>query len=410
MGREYMQFVPWTIERHKIMYLGNSRMTLGKKTNDEGIGDWLAVAPSTAIGGTYGIAGSSVGYCSEIFNGYLYVGGAIASVINGTTTTTNANNLIKYNLTDQENATWVPAVNENTGIVFSIRSIGNGDHLLASGEYLNYITGTSSLTANSVTSNSNFSGISNTFTSININGTSYPSVGSNNRCIIGGIFDDGFAVYDGEEKTITQVSFNNLAISYDCYVTDAIGGKGLFAVTFNPSGPGAILASQSGFTEFYIADEDGGDNVPNTSVYHQTMISIPAYKNKIYVVDGINNNLYTFNYSSDEFIIPSPLTGLTPYTLNTVVYNNINYLILGGISPINATEKGLLLVNPTDPDSVQKRLNMPIVGSSQVTIYSISVDSDSTIYVTGQFEFVDKNGVTAKNIAKFVPSPSKILS
>jgi hypothetical protein len=402
------------------MYLGNSRMTLGKKTNDEGIGDWLAVAPSTAIGGTYGIAGSGVGYCSEIFNGYLYVGGNFTSIINGTTTTTGINKLVKYDLSNSE-ATWESGVNKDIGNVLSLRSIGDGDHLLVSGQELNYITGTSSLTANLVTGISNFGGISNTFTSININGTPYSSVGSNNRCLIGTFLangPDGFAVYNGSAKTITQVFMFFVSVgdtnAQDCYVTEAVGGKALMQAFFpQASQKGAVLAKESGFTvysAFDTPDEIFPFHAGTEKSFHQTMISIPAYKNKIYVVDGGSDGLYTFNYSDDteKFISFSPLIVSRLHTLNTVVYNNINYLILGGESVGSASnEKGLLLVNPTDL-SVQKRLNMPIVGSNEVAVYSISVDSDSTIYVTGQFEFVDKNGVTAKNIAKFVPSSSKI--
>ena len=41
-------------------------------------------------------------------------------------------------------------------------------------------------------------------------------------------------------------------------------------------------------------------------------------------------------------------------------------------------------------------------------IATIFVDTDRTIYVGGKFEFIDENGAIAKNIAKYVPSSTKL--
>ena len=375
------------------MYLGNSRMLLGKNTNQKVIGDWLAVAPSNASSGTYGINNGS-GYCSEIFNGYLYVGGDVTQLINNTTTST-ANNLIKYNLGNQ-NAVWENTLTSSEGSpVLSLRSIGDGDHLLINGSgYLYYLDDVNDLIGTLVVGGDLVlhTGISNTFTSIIINGTEYSHTSNNYKAVVS-YFDagEGYKIYNGNNKTLSSPDTEQTVQAYDSYVSSNTGGK---ILTLDSNG--SFLSTSDGFTDYNTIDPNVYPNLFDGQ-YHQCMISIPQYQNKIYVAYNGGNRIGVFNYSEEEYQSQLNIPPINPTTLNTVVYNNINYLIVGGTD-------GIYFVNPEDL-SVIKNTGMPV---EDPTINSITVDSDSTIYVTGNFSFTDKNGVTAKNIAKFVPDASKL--
>lgn len=369
-------------------------MLLGKNTNQKAIGDWLAVAPSNASSGTsYGIDNGS-GYCSEIFNGYLYVGGQFTQLINNTTTSP-ANQLIKYNLGDQ-NAVWQNTLSSSgETYVLSLRSIGDGDHLLINDSgYLYYLDDVNELTRILVPDGDFFihTGISNTFTSININGTTYSHTSNNYKAVVS-IFDagKGYVIYNGNTKTLSSPDTGQYVSASDSYVSSNTGGK---ILTLDSNG--SFLSTSSGFTDYNNTDPNVSPNLFDEQ-YHQCMISIPQYPNKIYVAYGGSDKIGVFNYSDQVYQSQLTIPPINPTTLNTVVYNNINYLIIGG-------RYGIYFVNPEDL-SVTKNTGMPV---NQPTINSISVGSDSTIYVTGSFSFVDKNGVTAKNIAKFVPDASKL--
>lgn len=381
------------------MYLGNSRMLLGKNTNQKAIGDWLAVAPSNANSGTYGINNGS-GYCSEIFNGYLYVGGDIAVMVNGSTTT-NVNNFMKYNLGDP-NAVWENAVNTNEGTIHSLRDIAAGDHLLVSAsDSLFYITETSSLTANSVTNSDSFySGLSNTFDTVNIDGTTYSATNSSKLCVANRVFGS-YQIYDGGAKGIIFTSSSTLnPNSADSHYVETTSDKKILTILRERSSTRkSILSRTAGYLSYTAVDEPN-DQTTIDSDYHNMCFSNPTvFPNRIFVAAADFNKISVFNYSTERWLskidIPANLGNIT--TLNEVLYNNINFLIVGG-------RTGIFLVNPSDTSST-KPIDMP---TTNPRINSISVGSDSTIYVTGSFSFVDKNGVTAKNIAKFVPDASKL--
>lgn len=384
------------------MYLGNSRLFQGKTTNEKMLGDWLAVAPSTASSGTYGIYQPGVGYCSEIFNGYLYVGGDIATLINNTTQTTSLNNLMKYKLQDNTNG-WENALTTNISSIQSLRSIGDGDHLLlGAGDGLYYLDDTTDTTPTEISPSENLediSGISNVFTSINIAGTTYSHTSNNYMCAVAEIFNiDSLRIYNGSTKTISNALYS-FGEMYDFYVTNNSSGK-ILGLAYVGGSFGSFLAESTGFTNFNNTSPNVNPSL-DTGEYYQTMMSIPAYANKIYIAGGgSTDKIYVFNHSEDIYLPPIDL-GVTiqPITLNTVVYNDINYLIVGG-------RQGIIIVNPEDT-SVVKDIPIPFTGNNK-SINSITVDSDSTIYVTGSFQFTDKNGVTAKNVAKFVPDASKL--
>ena len=69
------------------MYLGNSRMFLGKTTNDVVYGEWKAVAPTEATNGEYGVTGTTdyEVYCLEWVSSFntLMVGGKFENIISG---------------------------------------------------------------------------------------------------------------------------------------------------------------------------------------------------------------------------------------------------------------------------------------------------------------------------------------
>lgn len=372
-----------------MMFLGNSRVILGKNLSDPGIGEWLAIAPSSASSGEYGI-NLGTGYSLEIFNGYLYVGGDISSIINNTTTTSGINNLIKINLNDS-NSTWGNAISSNEGTVLSMRD-ALGDHLLiASANGLFYITDTSSNSYSTVSTSDPYLGLSNSFNSLQIYGdATYNATGGGKLFAVNSNLAQ-YDLYDSGSRTLLSVD--------PCYVTqDSIYShyhdeKLLTLFFLTP----AFLSSLNN------KNTDCIGKVANNGIitsYDDKMWSSSNFNNNIiYVAGEVDNILNTYNLSLNRWdsITLNVNTGKT-LTLGEVVYNNTNYLIIGGT-------KGIHLVNPTDL-SVTKSLEFP--GGENSKIYSVFVDSNSTIYITGSFSFVDKNGVTAKNIAKFKPSSSKI--
>ena len=374
------------------MYLGNSRLLQGKTTNEKILGDWLAVAPSEASSGSYGINDGDGGYCSEIFNGYLYVGGQFTEIINNTNTTSTQNNLIKYKLQDNS-AGWENALTTSIQPIQSMRSIGNGDHLLlGAGEGLYYLDNTTDTTPTEISTLDAISGISNVFTSININGTIYSHTSNNYLCAVGEFFE-GPRIYNGSNKTVSTVLTS--VQCYDSYVTSNTSGK----ILGIDSG-GSFLLKSTGSIDFNTTPPNVSTNLSDGE-YFQCMISIPVYANKIFIAGGsIANTIHVFDHFTETYLSPIILgVTITPITLNTVVYDDINYLVVGG-------RNGMIIVNPEDTSQV-KPVPFPD-NSTPNSIRSISVDSDSTIYVTGRFTFTDKNGVTAKDVAKFVPDPSKL--
>lgn len=384
------------------MYLGNSRLLLGKTTNQKMLGDWLAIAPSTASSGTYGID-TGVGYCSEIFNGYLYVGGDISTLINNTSQTTSLNSLIKYNL-QVTSSTWENALTTSVSTVYGIRSIIDGDHLLvAHNGGLGYLDTVSDTTLTSVESTDPCLGLSNTFTNFSFKTTVYDSNSTNGLCVAAQFYDDfqnRVLLYDGDDHSINLLNFSNTIVPLDAYYVPTANNFGIIFGIYND---GSFRFSKSAVNDFKTFSPSQNNVDPNLGggEYFQCMISIPAYPNKIFIAGGgTTNKIYVYNYGlgEDKFDPPIDL-GVTiePITLNTVVYNDINYLIVGG-------REGIIIVDPEDT-SVVKEVPIP---DDDADIRSISVDSDSTIYVTGNFSFTDKNGVTAKNVAKFVPDASKL--
>lgn len=389
------------------MYLGNSRLLLGKNTNQKMIGEWLAIAPSTASSGSYGINGNGGGFCSEVFDGHLYVGGEFTNLINGTTTS-SAYNLIRYDLQDNS-ATWESCVaNSDIGKVYGLRNINIGDHILIAGENGLYYQINTTTTNKILVDNSNpYSSISNTF---DVFTTGTPGDSVLELCAVGRVFGDELVIYDGSNHTVTGITGTGELGSigddntYSPYYSNQTG-----KIIYITQGQGDYVNGRlitrsntiAGATVEDLGNILGGQNYPDTIAdgeYNNKITIVPGNNNKLYLVINALNDFHEYDENSESFttIDINSSIGNTK-TIGTVVYNDISFLIIGG-------EKGIYLVDPSNT-AVTKDLGMP---ASDPLINSITVDSDSTIYVTGNFSFTDKNGVTAKNVAKFVPDASKL--
>ena len=97
-----------------------------------------------------------------------------------------------------------------------------------------------------------------------------------------------------------------------------------------------------------------------------------------------------------------PLNNIGYDFLNQVTYGGKSYIFTGKITDPNSK---LTVIQDIGYD---KDLNFPDTEGTIETVFIDPSDSSKTIYVGGTFEFTDKNGVTAKNVAKFVPSSAKI--
>jgi hypothetical protein len=133
------------------MYLGNSRMLLGKSTNDVVYGEWKAVAPNGATGGYYGAVGSIASTVVNVFamewselTGTLIFGGQFPNIVNGDPTLQQARSIAYFNGTDykilpqQTGITGVGYGSGGLGYVYDIREIKhstNHYHFLIVGNF-----------------------------------------------------------------------------------------------------------------------------------------------------------------------------------------------------------------------------------------------------------------------------------
>jgi len=110
------------------------------------------------------------------------------------------------------------------------------------------------------------------------------------------------------------------------------------------------------------------------------------------------------NFSSDYIYLSNAGDNLTyplgRWSLNQIIYNGKSYII----TPKGSVQDKFVLQDI----GYDKDLNFPDESGEILTTFIDPSDTSKTIYVGGTFEFTDKNGVTAKNIAKFVPASSKL--
>lgn len=136
------------------MYLGNSRMFLGKTINEVVYGEWKAVAPNGATGGYYGAAGNVVGNAGNVFSlewseltGTLMFGGQFQNIVNGDATLIQAKSIGYFDGVDYKilpprtsgiGTTGVGYGTLGNGFVYDIREIKHGTnhhHFLIVGNF-----------------------------------------------------------------------------------------------------------------------------------------------------------------------------------------------------------------------------------------------------------------------------------
>jgi hypothetical protein len=111
------------------------------------------------------------------------------------------------------------------------------------------------------------------------------------------------------------------------------------------------------------------------------------------------NTTPSLTSSSVTSLITSSIT-----TINKVIYNEEEHIIVSGNSGSGSmTQIVVGLFNKTN----FKNLEFPTLAAGG-RINCIVVDSSQNIYVGGKFSFMDANGRTASNVAKYIPPASKL--
>lgn len=492
------------------MYLGNSRILQGRTTNENAIGEWLAIAPEGANSGTYGlgdtssIASQNGVYSLEMIQGKLVVGGNFTTAYNGSGTTScwrisafdgTEFISIKYNGSNEQGLTH----SELTSTLlrfhcacYTMRGIygsnqGEKDHILIGG-YFNKVGNKNknhlakinaslefedTLTASDDSLTGWVTSI-NTYTNpidVNTGGLGQAESANTFAFLVGnGLTDgDGRASYvgeriliykydNGQETLLTDVNgVHPLAGMVDDSDELPTGGGKKEAFQTNsdfyiygnlfpnlednvlkiylnkvvPRDLGSVTDSFEGshFYKYNVYDkifEASRDSVPNLTVLMPSIIPIATsgfigYGNSnncqdsymLYKGKVLSSFRLTFSQSNsiydhtelDYYIRNSqiyPLNNIGYDFLNQVTYGGKSYIFTGKITDPNSK---LTVIQDIGYD---KDLNFPDTEGTIETVFIDPSDNSKTIYVGGTFEFTDKNGVTAKNVAKFVPSSAKI--
>jgi len=494
-----------------MMYLGNSRILQGRSSNENAIGEWLAIAPEGANSGTYGVgdtsSSASQNYvsCIEMIQEKLVVGGNFTTAYNGSGTTScwrvggfDGTDFIsiKYNGSSLQGLTHTQlsstalrvkcACHTMRGIYGSTE--GEKDHILIGG-YFNKVGNknknhlakiNSSLEFEDTLTASNDS-LTGWVSSINIyTGSIDVDSGGLNQAeeantfafIAGnGLTDgDGRASYVGERILIYK--YDN---SQETLLTNVNGIHPLAGMVDDsdnlPTGAGKREAFQTN-SDYYpiptifpnleegklklylykVVPVDSGsetDSFQGTHYYTYNVYDavfepsrssspfindvtlFPSYVpviNPPYFAYGSSETMQdTYmlyreqvlasrrsgsfgsivnhtNFSSDYIYLSNAGDNLTyplgRWSLNQIIYNGKSYII----TPKGSVQDKFVLQDI----GYDKDLNFPDESGEILTTFIDPSDTSKTIYVGGTFEFTDKNGVTAKNIAKFVPASSKL--
>lgn len=417
-----------------MMFLGNSRVILGKNSSDVVVGVWEAVAPTDAVDGEYGITGTE----SEIYTmewvqsrDILLVGGKFNDTINDSTVLP-ANSIAMF----ENSSGWTPLAGIG-GVTAGVRDIGIGQNNLG------------------------------TVTSIrdirNASDTQMILIGGD-FTFAGGVFNDGFlhlVQYSIDSGWINQADFR----AYDSVYSisnvdfDSTGITAYFGGVFDTIGDnefstylGAYRRNTSTNTSSLIAlgaDFDSGSN-PIYSVFNDTV------KDRLYVF-YFDSSIFRYDYTAqveadttylnyeDVYSLNYPFPNMVqrtdaeryvyiptttqiyysnpnnPFTvtdappqvvsdnitqINLIDYNSGTYLL---VSLQGNSTSNIKFYRVSDNSWQEKPVPVPdgLKGANS-KINSIVVDpATGTIYVGGKFSFVDANGNTAWNVAKFIPSASK---
>ena len=420
------------------MYLGNSRMLLGKNTNDIVYGEWKAVAPSEATNGTYGTTGEvkSLEWISSYNT--LMVGGQFKNFVSGSQEIL-MNSIAKFNgdwfgLTSSgAGATTGVLRTSSLGIVWSIRDIkhsGTSYIVLVGGDFdqAGYLS-RSGLNIAQYSMESGWTGNADTFaaddTVVNISNVAYSS-SSGATAYISGIFSDvggtqsifspNIAAYYRNFSTNTGdfpdaggfgvaysigLTFNSIDYSgvYDgrmfVYGIDKIPAQSLKTfnpITYNFTGTQNLdsLSVGAPYETFGSAVSVVTSSPTTASLYLSTG---PIVKYTYF--PSVNTSTLLTGSSIDNYVT----------CINKVFYNSGTHLIIGAASA-GSNNNPIIFYN-IESGNIKP---IPFPDSSGGTrVNSIAVDDNTgTVYVGGSFEFRDSDGNTAWNVAKFVPDASKL--
>lgn len=417
-----------------MMFLGNSRVTLGKNSSDAVVGVWEAVAPTDEVNGEYGITGTE----SEIYTmewvrsrNILLVGGKFNNTINDSTVST-ANSIAMF----ENSSGWTPLAGIG-GVTAGVRDIGIGQNNLGTVTSIRDIRNASDTQMILIGGDFNFAG---------------------------GVFNDGFlhlVQYSIDSGWINQADFRAYSSVYSISNVDfdSTGITAYFGGDFDTIADnefstylGAYRRNTSTNTSSLIAFGAAfdSDSNPIYSVFNDTV------KDRLYVF-YFNSNIFRYDYTAqveansdvlnyeDAYSLNYPFPNMVqrtdaeryvyiptttqiyysnpnrPFTvtdappqvvsdnitqINLIDYNSGTYLLVGlqGNSTSN-----IKFYRVSDNSWQEKPVPIPdgLKGTNS-KINSIVVDpATGTIYVGGKFSFVDANGNTAWNVAKFKPSASK---
>lgn len=495
------------------MYLGNSRILQGRSSNENAIGEWLAIAPEGANSGTYGVgdtsSSASENYvsCIEMIQAKLVVGGNFTTAYNGSGTTScwrvgafDGTDFIsiKYNGSNEQGLTHseLPSLpfgssllrlkcvcNTMRGIYGSTE--GEKDHILIGGYFnkvgnknKNHLAKINSALEFEDTLTASNDSLTGWVSSINIytgsidvdsGGLGVAEEANTFAFIAGnGLTDgDGRASYVGEriliyrydnsqETLLTNVNgIHPLAGMVDD--SDNMTNNGGRREAFQTNNeyfpiPTVFPNLEEGKLKLYLhkviprdagseTDDFEGTHYYEYNVYdavHEGALSsndsdalVPVYipflftpyveasyslresiqdtymlyrgvvlSTRKFVLSGNVRGILKNHYTNGNYLLYNTEAPLGYGSLNQIIYNGKSYII---------TEKG------PDQDKFimqdvgySKDLNFPDESGLIFTTFIDPSDTSKTIYVGGTFEFTDKNGVTAKNIAKFVPASSKL--
>lgn len=412
------------------MYLGNSRLVLGKNTNDFVYGEWKAVAPNDATDGIYGPTGTSDEIlCGEWVSSYttLLVGGNFSYFTNDATPFL-VNNIAKFDgewkgLTSgpaDPSSTFVGVYNNisSTPKVNSIRDFKNGSgskmvlvggdfnragHLFVSGSELNI--GMYSLDTGWTGSANYFRADDSVrkFSNVIFDSTGITAYFLGNFDFLRGnvLFSPNVANF---RYTNSTNSFSiNTGGDLDSDVSGILYGVAIrnYDNSIYTMGSDKKIRKYENLnpnttpTEYDISSIVGGSSLINP--YYEWLERETERNNFLYL--SISSKIIEIQDSNN----PTLFLNKQSSDIGLVFYNSGDHLVA-----VNDQSSGERIIFHNIETETDKPLSFPD-SSSGAKINFVSVDSDTgTVYVGGKFTFQDSDGNTAYNVAKFVPDASKL--
>jgi hypothetical protein len=416
-----------------MMFLGNSRVALGKNSTDPVLGEWKAVAPNGAEDGIYGPTGTlDEVLCGEWVPSYttLLVGGNFSHFTNDTTPFL-ANHVVKFDgewkgLTpgDADPSSNLVGIYKSSGTpyVYSIRDIKNG-----SGSKAVLVAGDFNRAGHLLGANSE---LNIALYSLDTGWTGSATVVRANSYV----------------TKISNVFFDSTGITA-YFIGDFSEVGGSFSPISNSANVAGIRYTNSSNTFTLTPGGDLDNDISGSQIYG---VAIRNYDNSIYTI-GIDKKIR--KYANLSVTVAPTVYDITSIVGGSSLYNppyswveratgKNNFLYLSVASKITeiqdsgnptlfldkrSSDIGLVFYNSGDHlvvvnnqasgerilfHNIETGTNKPISfpdSSPGAKINFVSVDSDTgTVYVGGKFVFQDSDGNTAYNVAKFVPDASKL--